>query len=76
MSENCDPNSMSRPTPWLYARREIDCQCICVVTISMPIVRGTRVDYMAVCPDCNRRKYISCTIDDVDLRGFIIASED
>lgn len=40
MSERCDHDSMSRPTPWLYARREIDCQCICVVTISMMSISG------------------------------------
>lgn len=31
---------------------------------------------LVVYPDCNRRKYISCTIGYLDLRGFIIASED
>lgn len=31
---------------------------------------------LVVCSGCNRRKYISCTIDNLDLRGCIIASED
>ena len=65
-----------KPTIWQYARRKFHCTCQCVLTTSMPIVRGTRVDYMAVCPDCNERKYISCMINDLDLKRFIITSED
>lgn len=56
-----DPNR--KPTIWQYARRKfVDCQCLCVLATSMPIV-----SYMAICPECNERKYICAKVEDVDL---------
>lgn len=33
----------------------------------MPIVRDGWVSYMAICPECNERKYIRTKVEDVDL---------
>lgn len=61
-----DPNR--KPTIWQYARRKfVDCQCLCVLTTSMPIVRDGCVSYMAICPECNERKYICVKVEDIDL---------
>lgn len=50
-----DPNR--KPTIWQYARRKfVDCQCLCMLTTSMPIVRDGCVSYMAICPECNERE--------------------
>lgn len=57
-----------KPTIWQYARRKfVDCQCLCVLATSMPIVRDGYVSYMAICPECNKRKYIRTKVEDVDL---------
>ena len=57
-----------KPTIWQYARRKfVDCQCLCVLMTSMPIVRDGWISYMAICPECNERKYIHTKIEDVDL---------
>lgn len=57
-----------KPTIWQYARRKfVDCQCLCVLTTSMPIVRYGWISYMAICPECNERKYIRTKVEDMDL---------
>lgn len=57
-----------KPTIWQYARRKfVDCQCLCALMTSMPIVRDGYVSYMAICPECNERKYIRTKVEDVDL---------
>lgn len=70
-----DPNR--KPTIWQYARRKfVNCQCLCVLTTSMPIVRDGWVSYMAICPECNERKYIRTKVEDVDLdRLYLKAGE-
>lgn len=70
-----DPNR--KPTIWQYARRKfIDCQCLCVLMTSMPIVRDGCVSYMAICPECNERKYICAKFEDIDLdRLYLKAGE-
>lgn len=70
-----DPNR--KPTIWQYARRKfVDCQCLCVLTTSTPIVKGGSVSYMAICPECNERKYICTKVEDVDLdRLYLKAGE-
>ncbi len=70
-----DPNR--KPTIWQYARRKfVDCQCLCVLMTSMPIVRDGCVSYMAICPECNERKYICAKVEDVDLdRLYLKAGE-
>lgn len=61
-----DPDRKS--TIWQYARRKfVDCQCLYVLTTSMPIVRDGWISYMAFCPECNERKYIRTKVEDVDL---------
>ena len=61
-------NPDMKPTIWQYAQDKfVDCQCRCVLTTSMPIVRDGRVSYMAICPECNERKYIRTKVEDVDL---------
>lgn len=61
-------NPDMKPTIWQYARRKfVDCQCLCVLATSMPIVRDGYVSYMAICPECNERKYIRTKVEDVDL---------
>lgn len=56
-----------KPTIWQYARRKFHCTCECVLMTSMPIVRGNVVQYMALCPECNERKYVLASIDQVDM---------
>lgn len=61
-----DPDK--KPTIWQYARRKfMHCHCLCVLMTSMPIVRSNHVSYMALCPECNERKFIETTTDQVDL---------
>lgn len=61
-------NPDMKPTIWQYARGKfVDCQCLCVITTSMPIVKDGSVSYMAICPECNERKYIRTKVEDVDL---------
>lgn len=61
-------NPDMKPTIWQYARGKfVDCQCLGVLTTSMPIVKDGSVSYMAICPECNERKYIRTKVEDVDL---------
>lgn len=61
-------NPDMKPTIWQYARGKfVDCQCLCVPTTSMPIVKDGSVSYMAICPECNERKYIRTKVEDVNL---------
>lgn len=66
-----------KPTIWQYARRKfVNCQCLCVLATSMPIVKDGWVSYMAMCPECNERKYIRTKVEDVDLdRLYLKAGE-
>lgn len=70
-------NPDMKPTIWQYARLKfVDCQCRCVLTTSMPIVKDGWISYMAICPECNERKYIRTKIEDVDLdRLYLKAGE-
>lgn len=54
-------------TVWQYARMKFACHCQCVLMVSMPVVRNTKVSFMAICPECNERHYISTDVDSVDL---------
>lgn len=68
-------NPDMKPTIWQYARRKfVDCQCRCVLTTSMPIVRDGWISYMAICPECNERKYIRTKVEDVDLDCLYLKS--
>lgn len=70
-------NPDMKPTIWQYARMKfVDCQCCCVLTTSMPIVKDGWISYMAICPECNERKYIRTKVKDVDLdRLYLKAGE-
>ena len=68
-----DPNR--KPTIWQYARRKfVDCQCLCVLKTSMPIVRNGWVNYTAICPECGERNYIRTRVEDVDLDSSLYES--
>ena len=61
-------NPDSKPTIWQYARRKfMYCHCLCVLMTSMPIVSNGWISYMAICPECNERKYIRTRVEDVNL---------
>jgi hypothetical protein len=69
-----DPNR--KPTIWQYARRKfVNCQCLCVLATSMPIVKGGSVSYMAICLECNEQKYICTKVEDVDLDRLYLKAD-
>lgn len=66
-----------KPTIWQYARRKfINCHCLCVLMTSMPIVRNGLISYMAICPECNERKYICTKVEDVDLDRLYLKTDE
>lgn len=69
-------NPDRKPTIWQYARRKFRCTCQCVLMTSMPIVRGDVVHYMALCPDCNERKYVLTRTDQVDMDRLYLKAGD